>query len=119
VLVDARGDEAVGGLRRQQQVVDADAPILLPRARLIIPEGVEPAVIAHRANGVGQAQIGEGAKLLPGLRQEQRVGRPGRRIVNIVGGGDDVVVAGHDKRFFQLKPLMCVFEKPLHPFDFV
>ena len=41
VLVDARRGEPVGGLRRQQQVVDADAPVLLPGAGLIVPERVE------------------------------------------------------------------------------
>src|SRR5437588_241510 len=39
VLVDAGGDEAVGRLRRQQQVIDPDTVVLLPGARLIIPEG--------------------------------------------------------------------------------
>ena len=34
-------DEPVGGLRRQQQVVDADAVVLLPGAGLIVPERVE------------------------------------------------------------------------------
>ena len=41
MLVDAGIDEAVGRLRRQQQVVDADAVVLLPGAGLIIPERVE------------------------------------------------------------------------------
>ena len=35
------GAEPVGGLRRQQQVVDADAVVLLPGAGLIVPEGVD------------------------------------------------------------------------------
>ena len=48
MLVDAGGDEPVGGLRRQQQMVDADAVVLLPGAGLIVPEGVEAGGVAFR-----------------------------------------------------------------------
>ena len=119
MLVDACAGQPVGGLRRQQQVVDADAPVLLPGARLVVPERVEPLVVADRADGVGQAQAGQRAELGPGLRQEQRVLGPDRRIVHVVGGRDDVVVARQNERLFQLKPFMCVFRKPVHPSDFV
>ena len=34
-------DEAVGGLRREQDVVDADAVVLLPGAGLVVPERVD------------------------------------------------------------------------------
>src|SRR5437588_38834 len=40
VLVDTGGEEAVGRLGRHQHVVDADAVVLLPGARLIVPERV-------------------------------------------------------------------------------
>src|SRR5579871_3058947 len=39
-LVDGRRGEPVGGERRQEHVVDADAVVLLPGAGLIVPEGV-------------------------------------------------------------------------------
>ena len=57
MLVDAGAGEPVGGLRRQQQVIDADAVVLLPGAGLIVPERVErrPSVVG--ANRVGQAEI--------------------------------------------------------------
>ena len=38
MLVDAGGDQPVGGLWRHQDMVDADAVVLLPSARLVIPE---------------------------------------------------------------------------------
>ena len=40
VFVYARCREPVGGLRRQQQMVDQQAEILLPRAALVVPETV-------------------------------------------------------------------------------
>ena len=39
--VDAGGDEPVGRLRRQQQMIDADAVVLLEGAGLIVPERVD------------------------------------------------------------------------------
>ena len=46
MLVDAARDQPVGGARRQQQVIDADAVILLPGAGLIIPERIKARVVA-------------------------------------------------------------------------
>ena len=64
VLVDAGGDEPVGRLRREQQVVDADAVVLLPGAGLIVPERVEAGIVRSRTDGVGQSEMGQGAELL-------------------------------------------------------
>src|SRR5690606_32661408 len=41
MLLDRCASKAVGGFRRQQQVVNADAVVLLPGAGLVVPEGVE------------------------------------------------------------------------------
>ena len=97
--------QPVGGLRRQQQVVDADAVVLLPGAGLIIPERVEARVVADRANRIGQPEIAEARKLRAGLRQEQRVVDPGSGIVGVGRGRDDVVVAGEDERLLQRQML--------------
>ena len=78
MAVDAGIDEPVGGLRRQQHVVDADAVVLGPGAGLIVPERVEAAGVAAGADRVGEAEIGQRAELLAGLRQEQRVARSRR-----------------------------------------
>ena len=77
MAVDAGIGEPVGGLRRQQQVIDADAVVLGPGAGLVVPERVEVGCVADGADGVGQAEIDQCAELLPGLRQEQRVLGPG------------------------------------------
>ena len=83
MAVDAGVDQPVGGLRRQQQMVDADAVVLLPGAGLVVPEGVEVGGVADRADRVGQAEIDQGAELLPRLRQEQRVLDPGLRTAGV------------------------------------
>ena len=77
MAVDAGIDQPVGGLRRQQQMIDADAVVLLPGAGLVIPERVEVGCVADGADGVGEAEIGQRAELLAGLRQKQRVLDPG------------------------------------------
>ena len=102
MLVDAGADQPVGGLRRQQHVVDADAVVLLPGAGLIVPEGVEAGSSVERAHGIGQAEMGQRAEVLARLRQEQRVVDPGGR-VRSVGRRDDVVIARQDQWLLQLK----------------
>ena len=61
-LVDAGGREAVGGLRREQQVVDAQAPVLGPAAGLVVSERVDGRVGLEGAHGVGQAEIEQRAQ---------------------------------------------------------
>jgi len=70
MLVDAARRQPVSRLGRQQQVVDPDAPVLLPGAGLIVPEGVEPCRVGGRPYGFGQAEIEECAELGARLRQE-------------------------------------------------
>ena len=62
VLVDADGREAVGGLRREQQMVDAQAVVLLPGAGLVIPVGVLRPLDMDGAHRVGQAEIEQRAQ---------------------------------------------------------
>ncbi len=75
-LVDAAGLQPVGCLRRQQDMVDADAVVALPGAE-IIPEGVLAAFGMQGAEGVGIAQIFDPPQRRPGFRLEQRVLQPG------------------------------------------
>ena len=56
VAVDDHAGQAVGGLRREQQVVDADAVVPLPGPGLIVPEGVAAGAPSAAMIGVGQAQ---------------------------------------------------------------
>ena len=97
MAVDAGIDQPVGGLRRQQQVVDANAVVLLPGAGLIIPERIKVAGIARRADGVGEPEIEQRAELLAGLRQKQRIILPGLGAACVGGGRDDVVITRQDE----------------------
>ena len=112
--------EPVGGLRRQQQVVDADAPVLLPGAGLIIPEGVEPGARRWRRGSRRSGRDWSSARNFSRVCGRNSASfDPGGRIVDVGGGRDDVVVAGQDQRLFQFKPLTRVVMKPVHPFEFV
>ena len=66
IAVDPDIDQPVAGLRRQQQVVDADAVVLLPGAGLIVPEGVLAGRIGDRAQRVGQPEAEQRLKALRG-----------------------------------------------------
>src|SRR6185437_362180 len=48
-LVDGDRSKPVGGLGRQDEVVDTDAVVLLPGARLVVPESVEAGSVGGRA----------------------------------------------------------------------
>ena len=119
MLVDRRRDQPVGGLRRQQEMVDADAVVLLPGAGLVIPERVEAGLVAGARNASVRPRLHERAELSPGLRQEQRVADPGGRVAGIGRRRNDVVVAGQDQRLLQRQTLTRIVNKPVHPFDLV
>ena len=95
--------EPVGGLRREQQVIDADAVVLLPGAGLVIPERVfmRRAVSLHV--GVAQPEIEQRAIGGAGLGLEQRIACPDARIVAIDVARDDVVIAGDNEALFVLQ----------------
>src|SRR5262249_31406063 len=101
MLVDADVREPVRRLRREQQMVDADAVVLLPGARLIIPERENAPLVIGGAQGVGEAEVEQRVKLGARLRQEQRVIRPRRRIAGVARRRNDVEIARQDERLFQ------------------
>ena len=113
-------DEAVGGLRRQHQMVDADAVVLLPRPGLIVPEGVEPRLVRGRADGVGEAEVRPGR----GSGRGSAAGRARRRSIARCRGrpravGNDVVVAGQHERLLKLQALAGVGDQPVEPGELV
>ena len=73
LFVDAGVGHQVGGLRAEQQVVDADAVVAFPRADLIIPEGVEAALRQPGADRVGEAEVQQAAEGGAGIGQIERV----------------------------------------------
>jgi len=76
LLVDFDAFQPVGGLRREQQMVDAQTVVLLPGARLIIPEGVLSGGVRDRAQRLRIAGVQQLTEFGAGLRQEQRVSGP-------------------------------------------
>src|ERR1700722_16364705 len=76
LLVDRHRLQIVGGLRGQEQMVDPDAVVLLPGARLIVPERIEAGGVRRRAQRVGQAERNELTELEPGRWQIERVVDP-------------------------------------------
>src|ERR1700690_1410473 len=55
-LVDRGRDQPVGGLWRQDEVVDADPVVTLPGAGLVVPERVDAGVVGGGAQRVGQPE---------------------------------------------------------------
>src|ERR1700734_664521 len=68
LLVDRDRLQFIGSLGGQKQMVDADAVVLLPGARLIIPKGVEAGSVRGRAQGVDQTEREQLAELETRLR---------------------------------------------------
>ena len=56
LAVDLAGDESVGGLRRQQEMVDAKPFVARPAPGLIVPEGVLDLVV-ERAPGFSNSTM--------------------------------------------------------------
>ena len=98
VLVDAGGDEPVGRLRRGQDVVDADAVVLLPGARLIVPERVDAGPRQAGAHDVGEPEVQERAVGGAGLGLVERIAGPGIGVLGVDRLGDDIIVAEQQER---------------------
>src|SRR3546814_3953504 len=92
-LVDPGIGEPIRRLRAQQQVIDSEAGIALPRARLIIPEGPHPAARMPRPERIGPPLSHQRAIARAAFGLHQRVlGHRADRI-GIVVIGNDVVIA--------------------------
>ena len=60
--IDAAIGQQIGALRRQQEMIDADAVIAVPGAGLIIPEGIMAGALDPCPEGLGKAQIDDAAE---------------------------------------------------------
>ncbi len=99
LAIDAGLGQAVRSLGRQEKVIDQQTKILLPGAAGIVPIAVGTRIGMQRPEGVGETKIDDGAKLVAGFRQAQRVICPTFRIIDVGIGGADVVIAAQNKRF--------------------
>src|SRR5712675_2195963 len=73
IAIDPDIDQPIAGLRRQQQMIDAQTVVFLPRARLIIPECVLSRCVGNRAQRVGEPEAKQRLKTFAGGRAKQRV----------------------------------------------
>src|SRR6202040_1382866 len=113
-LVDGNLDQTVRRQRRKQEMIDADAFVALPSARLIIPECVERVGIRRCAQGVGQPQIEEGSKARPGVGQKKRVALPGGGIGGVEGRWNHIVVSGENERLLQRQKISYMRDETIH-----
>jgi len=100
-------------------MIDADAPVLLPGAGLIIPEGVflHPAVTRHE--GVRVAKVLQLAETLPRGRIGERVFGPCTRVPAILVAWDAVIVASQHDGLFRFQKGGGAFDQPVHPAQLV
>ena len=92
-------------------MVDADAVVLLPGARLIVPERIKARTPRAGADRIGKAEIGERAEFLPRARQEQGVADPALGIAGIELGRNHIVVARENQRLLQFKPFKRIMQE--------
>src|SRR5690606_22188534 len=96
LAVDLAAFQAIGGLRREHQMIDAQAFVALPAAGLVIPEGIAMALGMEVQERIGIAEADEGAEMSASLEAGEGILGPGHRIIDIVVGRDDVVVAAEE-----------------------
>ena len=110
----SRPIQPIGRLRRQKQVVDANAVVLLPGARLIVPERIEAARVAS-------SRAARRSSRAPGVRGTSRAFAAGtaRHWPSFGMGGvarlrNDVEIAGQDQRLFESISFARVADQPVH-----
>src|SRR5947199_7586240 len=98
-------------------MVDADAVVLLPSARLVVPKGVRPRTVISGAKRVSQSEVIKRAELPARAGEKQRVVHPAVGKARIELGRNDVEISPQDQRFFQLQAFARVMNKSVHPAD--
>ena len=112
--------EATAEVRRQEEVVDADAAVVLEGVAEVVPVG-ELAGFAgvQGAEGVGVAEVEEGAEAGARLGLKEGVADPVGRFVAVDVLGDDVEVAADDGRCLVDEPLAHLSRESVHPVELV
>ncbi len=118
--IDGAGFESGGEVRREQEVVDADAAVVLEGLAEVVPEGELAGLVrVEMAEGVGVAESEEGAVGGAGLGLKEGVADPGGGLVAVDVFGDDVEVAADDCGSGGLEPAGHLLEQALHPGELV
>lgn len=120
LFVDLAGFEARGEAGREEEVVDADAAVVLERLAEEVPISEEAALARMKgAEGVDVAEVEQGAITGTGLGLEEGVARPGGGLVAVDVLGDDVEVAADDGRDRVVAPKGELADEAVHPIELV
>src|SRR5262249_31617064 len=117
MLVDAAILQPVQALRRQQNVIDADALVFAPGSGLVIPKGILAGLGVTGAESIGETQIFDATPGGFGLGLEQRVIDPGFGIVTVPVLRDDVVIADQGHGLFVRQKPFGMAMKALQPVE--
>jgi hypothetical protein len=119
MAVDVALLKTIRGLGREQQVVDARALVLGPGAALVIPPSIALGGRMLGPERVGQAQEHHLAEQGAGLDVIERVFFPRLGFVDVLGLGDDVVIAAEDEGILAREQVPDVGVQPLQPGELV
>ena len=117
--VDAGLDQAIGEIRRQQQVVQPQALVARPAVPQIGPEGPKRSGRMELAQGVGPALAQQALISGADLWLQQRVVGPRVRLIDVGLGGHDIVVAGQHHRRAAGSQVFSVGDQALEPSQLV
>src|ERR1700730_1704129 len=118
-LVDGNLDQPIRRSRRKQLMIDPNAVVALPSARLVIPECIKSGVVAGSAEGIDQAEVEKGSKARPGRGQKKRISLPGGGIGGVAGGRNHIVVTGEYERLLQRQKISYMRDEGIHEGELV
>jgi hypothetical protein len=93
LAIDARGGQAIGERRADEQMIEAQPGVAAPGEAEIVPEGVDRLARVQVADRVGPALLEQAGVERADLRREQGIVLPPLGPVDVEVGGHDVVVA--------------------------
>ena len=118
--IDSGINQAVRSSRRKHQMVDTYPFVPMPAALLVVPKAVCAGTVGmNGAIGVGQPQVLQAPKCIPGTQQVKRIILPLCDVPTIIRQWNDVVVAGEDKWLAILHQGHSALFQPLHPCELV
>ena len=92
-------------------MIDAQAMVFLPGARLIIPECVLPGGVGDGTQRVREPKAEQRLKAFTGGGAKQGVIDPGGRIMDVLRCRNDVEISGQHQWLLGFQPLLRIFKK--------
>src|ERR1700712_2842661 len=96
-------------------MIDSDAMVFNPCARLIIPEGVAVRLAMAGAKRVRKPQMQDATESRARFGLKKGISCPRSRVIAIVRGRNDVVIPGENQRFLMAQEVADMPIKPLQP----